>query len=111
MDKSTRYDVYRITNKLPGSKQGKKYYMISNLSSEDKVKSRIRGMVTSKTAVGGIKTMAKDMKAQGDDYKEDFSLRRIAKGLDKTSAMQLRNRMTKHTPKGKLYNKQKMGPS
>lgn len=103
-EKKDRYDVYRIVNNLPGAKKGKKYYMISNLETEEKVMSRIRGMLTSKTATGGIKTMAKDMNSAGDDYKEDFSLRRIAKGLDKTAASQLRNRMTKKSPKGKVYN-------
>jgi hypothetical protein len=103
-DKKDRYDVYRVLNNIPGSKKGKKYYMISNLDSEEKVASRIRGMLTSKTAAGGIKLMAKDMHKDGDDYKEDFSLTRIAKGLDKTAASQLRNRMTKKTPKGKVYN-------
>lgn len=106
-----KYKVYRVVNNLTGAKEDKKYYMISNLDSDDKVKSRIRGMVTSKTANGGIKSVAKDMKAAGEDYKEDFSLRVMAKGLDKTSATQLRNRLSKHTPKGKLYNKPKLGPS
>lgn len=106
-EKKDRYDVYRVLNNLPGSKKGKKYYMISNLDTEEKVASRIRGMLTSKTAAGGIKTMAKDMKAAGEDYKEDFTLTRIAKGMDKTSATQLRNRMTKKSPKGKVYNKPK----
>ena len=103
--------MYRVINNLPGAKEDKKYYMISNLETEEKVKSRIRGMLTSKTAVGGVKAIAKDMKAAGSDYKEDFSLKVMAKGLNKTSATQMRNRLSKHTPKGKLYNKPKMGPS
>ena len=99
-----RYKVYRVVNNLPGAKEDKKYYMISNLETDEKVKSRIRGMVTSKTAAGGIKQVAKDMKAAGQDYKEDFSLKVMAKGMDKTAATQLRNRLTKKSPKGKVYN-------
>jgi hypothetical protein len=109
MAKEDKYKVYRVVNNLPGAKEDKKYYMISNLDSDEKVKSRIRGMLTSKTAVGGVKAIARDMKSAGDDYKEDFSLKVMAKGLNKTTATQLHNRLTKKSPKGKVYNSPRTG--
>lgn len=104
MAEENNYNVYRVINQMPGAKKNKKYYMISNLETEEKVMSRIRGMLKSKTAVGGIKSMSKDMKAAGEDYKEDFALKVMAKGLDKTAATKLRNSLSKKTPKGKVYN-------
>lgn len=99
-----KYTVYRITNNSSGAKKNKKYYIISTITDPDKLKTIIRGMKNSSTAKGGIKSIANDMKAQGDDYREEFTVKALVKGTSKERATEIRNSLKSSTPPAKTYN-------
>lgn len=104
MADNKKYNVYRIINKRPGAKQNKKYYIISTITDENKLATIVRGMATSSTAEGGIKTVSKDMKAAGKDYRDDFDIKIVSKGASKHNATLLRNKLKAKTPPAKTYN-------
>jgi hypothetical protein len=99
-----KYTVYRVVNLTSGAKKNKKYYIISTITDPEKLKTIIRGMKNSSTAKGGIKTIANDMKAQGDDYREEFSITPLVKGTSKERATEIRNSLKSKTPPAKIYN-------
>ena len=98
------YNVYRVTNTTSGAKKNKKYYIISTIDDPDKLKTIIRGMKNSSTAKGGIKAVANDMKAQGEDYRQSFTVKSLIRGTSKDRATQIRNSLKSKTPPNKTYN-------
>lgn len=102
-----RYTLYQVTNNLPSRKEDrKKYYIVSAETDPDKILHTIRGAHKSKTAKGGAKAMSADM-AKMEDYHDKVTIKKLAKGLSKTTAYQLRNRLKDKQPKAKVYNKPK----
>ena len=91
---------------MSGEKQRKRYYFVTGVYDDpEDVRTRIRGIAKSKTTRGGIKGLSKDMAKDGEDYVDDFSVTRIAKGLSKERANAMRSRLKDRTPKQKIYNK------
>ena len=102
-----KYTVYEISNQKRQSKNyGRKIYIASSYMSEDDVLSRIRSIQDSKTGQGGTKDLAKDIRAAGKDYHEDFKVRTIKSGLDRERAEEVKASFIQKSPK--VYN-QEMG--
>ena len=100
------YNIFKITNNKPGEKKKKRYYFVTGVYDDpEDVKTRIRGIAKSKQVRGGAKAIAGDMAKDGDDYEDHFTVTRIAKGLSKTNALKMRNRLKDKTPRQKTYNK------
>ena len=99
-----QYNLYRIVNTNPGKKQNKKYFVVSSVKDEDKLRRIIRGMATSSTAKGGIKSVANDMKSSGKEYKDNFTVSTIIKGTTKERATELRNKLKAKANPAKVYN-------
>ena len=99
------YNVFRITNEKTGKKKKRYYFVTGVYDDPEDVKTRIRGIAKSKTIRGGAKAIAGDMARDGEDYEDDFTVTRIAKGLSKERAERLRNRLKEKTPRQKTYNK------
>ena len=99
------YNVFKITNRKGSEKQRKRYYFVTGVYDDpEDVRTRIRGIAKSKTTRGGAKGLSKDMAKDGD-YEDHFTVTRIAKGLSKERANELRNRLKDRTPRQKTYNK------
>ena len=98
------YNVFRITNEKSGKKKKRYYFVTGVYDDPEDVKTRVRGIAKSKTIRGGAKAIAGDMARDGDKYEDDFTVTRIAKGLSKKKAEQLRNRLKDKTPRQKTYN-------
>ena len=99
------WSVFKITNlkRKPGQKRI--YYFVSGQFTElDDVKTRVRAMVKSSTVRGGIKTIASDM-AKDSNYEDHFAVKRVAKGLSKERAMELRQELKGDLPQKSAYNK------
>lgn len=104
------YNVFRITNEKLGGKKKKKYYFVTGVYDDpDDVRTRIRGIAKSKYVRGGAKAISGDMARDGEDYDDNFTVTRIAKGLSKEKANELRNRLKEKTPRQKTYNKPRPG--
>lgn len=100
------YNIFKITNDQPGDKNKKKYYFVTGVYDDpEKVKTRLRGIAKSKEVRGGAKLVAGDMAKDGDDYGDHFHVSLVAKGLSKTRALELRNKLKGKTPPKKIYNK------
>lgn len=100
------YNIFKITNNKPGDKEKKKYYFVTGVYDDpEKVKTRLRGIAKSKAVRGGAKLVAGDMAKDGDDYTDHFAVTLVAKGLSKTRALELRNKLKTKTPPKKTYNK------
>lgn len=100
------YSIFKITNKNPGNKDEKKYYFVTGVYDDpEKVRTRLRGIAKSKAVRGGAKLVAGDMAKDGEDYEDHFEVKRVAKGLSKTRALELRNKLKGKTPPKKIYNK------
>lgn len=99
------YSIFKITNNLPGTKKKSYYFVTGVYTDPEDVKTRIRGIAKSKAVRGGAATVSKAMAAAGDDYEEDFKVMRIAKGMDKTRALELRNKLKDKVSPKKIYNK------
>jgi hypothetical protein len=100
------YNIFKITNEKVGGKKKKRYYFVTGVYDDpDDVRTRIRGIAKSKYVRGGAKAIAGDMAKDGEDYDDHFKVTRIAKGLSKTKALEMRNRLKDKTPRQKTYNK------
>ena len=100
------YSVFKITNQKGSEKQRKRYYFVTGVYEDpEDVRTRIRGIARSKTTRGGAKGLSGDMARDGEDYDDNFTVTRIAKGLSKEKANELRARLKDRTPRQKIYNK------
>lgn len=97
------YSVFKITNNKPGKKKKSYYFVTGVYDDPDKVKTRIRGIASSNAVRGGAKSVASDM-ARDKNYEDHFSVKKVASGLSKKSAGELRNRLKEKTPQKKSYN-------
>jgi len=99
------YSIFKITNNKPGVKEKKRYYFVTGVYDDpEDVRTRIRGIAKSKAVRGGAADIASDMARDGDDYEDNFTVKRIAKGMSKENALKLRNRLKDKTPPKKQYN-------
>ena len=99
------YSIFKITNQQPGAKRKSYYFVTGVYTDPEEVKTRIRGIAKSKAVRGGAAQVSKAMANAGDDYEEDFTVKRIAKGMNKTQALELRNRLKEKIAPKKVYNK------
>lgn len=99
------YSIFKITNTQPGQKRKSYYFVTGVYTDPEDVKTRIRGIAKSDAVRGGAKLVSKAMAAAGDDYEEDFTVKRIAKGMGKTEALELRNKLKDKIAPKKVYNK------
>jgi len=104
--KSKGWSIFKITNLNPKQKGKKRsyYFVTSQFTEEEDVRTRVRAMLKSSTVRGGIKTIASDM-AHDQAYENHFGVRRVAKGLSRERAMELREKLKGRTPKKMIYNK------
>ena len=105
------WSIFKITNTNPKEKKSKKrtyYFVTSQFTEEHDVMTRVRAMLKSSTTRGGIKAIAGDM-AKDADYEDHFAVKRIAKGLSRERAEELRNKLKGKTPKKLIYNKPRPG--
>lgn len=103
---TSNYRIFKVTNEKPGVKQKKSYYFVTGVYSDpEDVKTRIRGIAKSKAVRGGAKQVAGDMAKDGDDYDDHFKVKLVAKGLSKTNALEMRNRLKDKAAPKKMYNK------
>jgi hypothetical protein len=109
--KQKTYSVFKVKNENPKGKNKDKifYHVTKRFDNEEGVKTVVRAMLKSKTIRGGAKSIAGDM-AKDSDYKDDFSVTKIASGLSKEAAYDLRDRLKHKAKKKYLYNKEK-GPN
>ncbi len=103
MSSEKKYSVYRISNNTPNAKK-KTYYIVSSIDDQTHLKAVVRGMATSSTARGGIKALSKDMKAQGKDYKDNFSIVKMKGSMTKHDATIYRNQLKGKAAPAKAYN-------
>jgi spore coat polysaccharide biosynthesis protein SpsF (cytidylyltransferase family) len=98
-----KYSVFEIVNQKRQSKNyGRKIYVATSYMTEEDILSRIRSIQDSKTGKGGTKDLAKDLRAAGKDYHEDFKVRLIKSGLDRERAEEIK---AQHIDKStKVYN-------
>jgi hypothetical protein len=103
------WSIFKITNHVPNQKKEKKsyYFVTSQYDDEESVRSRVRAMIKSRTVRGGIKQIAKDMR-KDSDYDRHFSVKRLAKGLSKERAMEMRQSLKSKKGKKMIYNKPRM---
>lgn len=104
--KGGKWAVFKITNKNVTDKNKKKsYYFVTSVQkTPDEVVTRIRGMIKSKTVRGGIATIARDMRKDGDDYPDHFTVKKIAKGLSRARAEEIRSKLKSKTKTNLVYN-------
>ena len=103
---SNRWSIFKVTNKSPDQKSKKRsyYFVTSQYEDPEEAKTRIRAMLKSKTIRGGAKQIAGDM-AHDDDYEKHFIVKKIAKGLSRERAEEIRNKLKGKTPRKMMYNK------
>lgn len=104
--KGGKWSVFKITNSNPSQKNKKKsYYYISSIQKtpEDAL-TRVRAMIKSKTVRGGAKDIAKDLTKDGDDYHDNFRVKKIAKGLSRARAEELRSKLKSKSRTNLVYN-------
>lgn len=95
-----QYSVFEITN----TKNGRKHFMVTSRYNEDNILSGIRTYVDSKTVGGGAKELAKDIKNDGDDYQDHFSVKTVGKGMSRQAAEKRRAEYV--TKAGEVYNQE-----
>lgn len=102
-EETKRYTVFEISNTNKKSKNyGRKIYISTSYMTEENVLSRIRTIQNSSTGKGGSKNLAKDIKAAGEDYKEDFKVITIDSNLSRERAEEIKGaQIEKHN---KVYN-------
>lgn len=99
------YSIFKITNQQPGQKKKSYYFVTGVYTDPEDVKTRIRGIAKSDAVRGGAAQVSKAMAAAGEDYEEDFTVKRIAKGMGKKEALELRNKLKEKIAPKKVYNK------
>lgn len=103
-----KWSVFEIKNNNPKSKgYGAVAYITSSTMSEENIVSRIKTMGNSKTARGGNKVLAKDLKQaakqEGDkEYKELFPVTTVASGVSEERAIEIQSEETRRAKK--VYN-------
>lgn len=99
------YSIFKITNNKPGTKKKSYYFVTGVYTDPEDVRTRLRGIAKSDAVRGGAAQVAKAMAADGDDYEDHFTVKRIAKGMNKTKALEMRNRLKEKIAPKKVYNK------
>lgn len=102
------YSVFKVknNNKSGANKDKIFYHVTKRFDNVEDVKTVVRGLLKSKTVRGGVKDVAKDM-AKDNDYEKDFEVTKVAGGLSKEAAFDLRDRLKSKTKKKAIYNKSK----
>lgn len=99
------YNVYEIVNMNKKSKNYKKrIYIVSNNSNQDDILPMVRSMAKSKTARGGIKAVADNVKGSGENYREAFQVRKVASNISKDRANQIKSDYIGKAGEAKVYN-------
>ena len=98
------YSIFKITDNRPGVKKKSYYFVTGVYTDPEDVRTRLRGIAKSKAVRGGAATVAKAMASDGEDYEDHFRVKRIAKGMGKTQALEMRNRLKEKIAPKKVYN-------
>jgi hypothetical protein len=102
---SADYNVFSIENTNKKSKNWKKkFYIVSTHEDPNTLLSMIRSMAKSKTAGGASKEVGTDMKDSGKDYKEMFTVKKIATKVTKEKAEDIKSKYIDRTGHAKVYN-------
>lgn len=105
VESAAEYNVYEIVNMNKKSKNfKKKIYIVSNNSNENDILPMVRSMAKSKTARGGIKAAADNIKGSGDSYRENFEVRKVASNVTKDRANQIKSDHIGKAGEAKVYN-------
>ena len=94
------FSVFEITN----VKNGKKHYMVTSAFTLENILSKIRTYADSKTVGGGAKELATDIKNDGSDYKDHFTVKQVGKGMSREAAEKRRAEFV--TKSGEVYNQE-----
>ena len=104
-ESAAEYNVYEIVNMNDKSKNyKKKIYIVSNNSDENDILPMVRSMAKSKTARGGIKAVADNVKSSGKEYREAFQVRKVAASITKDRANQIKSDHIGKAGEAKVYN-------
>lgn len=99
------YNVFSVENSNKKSKNWKKkFYIVSTHDEPSTLLSMIRSMAKSKTAGGASKEVGSDMKDSGKDYKEMFTVKKIATKVSKEKAEDIKSKYIDRTGHAKVYN-------
>lgn len=102
---ATDYNVFSVENSNKKSKNWKKkFYIVSTHEDPNTLLSMIRSMAKSKTAGGASKEVGSDMKDSGKDYKEMFTVKKIATKVSKEKAEDIKSKYIDRTGHAKVYN-------
>ena len=102
---SADYNVFSIENTNKKSKNWKKkFYIVSTHDEPNTLLSMMRSMAKSKTAGGASKEVGVDMQSAGKDYKEKFTVTKVASGITKDKAEDIKSRGIDRTGHSKVYN-------
>ena len=102
---ATDYNVFSVENSNKKSKNWKKkFYIVSTHDEPTTLLSMIRSMAKSKTAGGASKEVGTDMKDSGKDYKEMFTVKKIATKVTKEKAEDIKSKYIDRTGHAKVYN-------
>ena len=102
---ATDYNVFSVENSNKKSKNWKKkFYIVSTHDEPSTLLSMIRSMAKSKTAGGASKEVGSDMKDSGKDYKEMFTVKKIATKVTKEKAEDIKSKYIDRTGHAKVYN-------
>ena len=102
---SDKYNVFPVENVNKESKNWKKkFYIVSTHDNPSTLLSMIRSMAKSKTAGGASKEVGVDMKDAGKDYKEKFTVKKVASGITKDKAEDIKSKYIDRTGHAKVYN-------
>lgn len=99
------YSIFKITDNRPGAKKRSYYFVTGVYTDPEDVRTRLRGIAKSKAVRGGAASVAKAMASDGEDYEDHFTVKRVAKGMGKTEALELRNKLKEKIAPKKIYNK------
>lgn len=99
------YNVYEIINMNDKSKNyKKKIYIVSNNPDQNDILPMVRSMAKSKTARGGIKAVADNVKSSGKEYRENFQVRKVVGSVTKHRANQIKSDHIGKAGEAKVYN-------
>ena len=102
---ATDYNVFSVENSDKKSKNWKKkFYIVSTHDNPTTLLSMIRSMAKSKTAGGASKEVGVDMNKSGKDYKEKFTVKKVASGITKEKAEDIKSKYIDRTGHAKVYN-------
>ena len=102
---ASKYNVFSIQNDNKKSKNWKKkFYIVSTHDDPSTLLSMIRSMAKSKTAGGASKEVGTDMKDSGKEYKDMFTVKKVAVDVTKDKAEDIKSKYIDRTGHAKVYN-------